>query len=222
MKKLILTTVLFTITALSLASCNKTGDSSIDISLVEDILTIQAFSNEAVPEADIQKIVQAGVNAQSAINKQPWHFSVVTNKDVLTDLSEKMKSAMPKGGPKGGPGGKPPAPGKGPSSPKAALGDSPAAIIVSARDGSDFDAGLATELMTVEAVLLGYGTKIISSPTIVLNGPDKAEYQKLLDIPADMSVKAVILIGKSAEKKSDAISSATTRNPVSEVVSFIK
>lgn len=39
--------------------------------------------------------------------------------------------------------------------------------------GSEFDARFATQLMAVEANLLGYGAKIISSPTITLNGEKK-------------------------------------------------
>jgi len=196
--------------------------------LLEDIPTVQSFTDEAVPQTDIEKIVKAGVNAQSAINMQPWHFTVVTNKEVLNSLGEKMKSGMkpPKGadGPAGGPGKDMPAPPKGApaNGAKAALGDSPVAIIVSAKDGSEYDAGLASELMTVEAVLLGYGTKIISSPTIVLNGPDKAEYQKMLGIPSDMSVKGVILIGKYDQSKPDAVTSATTRKDKKETVTYVK
>jgi len=205
--------------------------------IIADIPTVQAFKSEAVPFEDVEKIVAAGVNAQSAINKQPWHFTVVPDSDVMAQIAEKMKSGMPKMPPKAdGPSAAPakgdapanppapPAPGAGgpASGPKAAFGDSPVAIVVSAKDGSDLDAGLAAEVMTAEAVLLGYGTKIVSSPTIVLNGPDKAEYQKLLGIPADMSVKCVILIGYPEDAQTDAVSTATIRKDSAEVVTYIK
>ena len=97
------------------ASCGKKQE--INLSVIEDIPTVQTFKEDAIPQADIEKIVMAG------------------------------------------------------------MGDSPVAIIVSAKDGSDFDAGLATQIMAVESVLLGYGTKIISSPTIVLNGDEKDSYK---------------------------------------------
>ena len=51
--------------------------------LVADIPTIQAFTQDAVDETDLQTILTAGVNAPSAMNNQPWHFSVVTDPDVL-------------------------------------------------------------------------------------------------------------------------------------------
>lgn len=42
--------------------------------LVMDIPTVQYFTSEAVPEADVERILQAGLNAPSAMNTQPWHF----------------------------------------------------------------------------------------------------------------------------------------------------
>ena len=87
---------------------------------------------------------------------------------------------------------------------------------------SFLDAGLATELMAVEANLLGYGAKIISSPTIALNGENKEHFKKILGIPSDMNAKAVLLIGKYDQKNLDAVTGATTRKDKSEVVTFVK
>lgn len=227
MKKTLLTSVL-ALSVLSavvfLTSAKKAKPVGTD--LIADIPTVQAFTNETVPQADIEKIVSAGMNAQSAINMQPWHFTVVTNKELLNGISEKMKAGMKKP-PKGmdGPDSpKPPAPPAGApaNGAKAGMGDSPVAIIVSAKDGSEYDAGLASELMTIEAVLLGYGTKIISSPTIVLNGSDKEEYKKILGIPADMSAKGVILIGKYDQENADGVTSATLRKDKKEIVTYVK
>ena len=150
---------------------------------------------------------------------QPWHFSVVTDKDLLNKISKDMASGMKRvSAPDSGKMPPPPAP----AGAKAGMGDSPAAIIISAKDGSEFDAGLATQLMTIEAISLGYGTKIISSPTIALNGENQAEYKKALEIPEAMNAKAVILIGKYDKSKADAVTGATPRKDKDEVVSFIK
>ena len=103
---------------------------------------------------------------------------------------------------------------------KAGIADAPAAIIVSCKEGSEFDAGLACENMSAMANLLGYGTKIISSPTMALNGEKKDEYRELLGIPEDMSATAVLLIGHT-EGAVDSVSGATERNPFDDVVSLI-
>ncbi len=76
------------------ASCGKKQE--INLSVIEDIPTVQTFKEDAIPQADIEKIVKAGMNAQNAMNGQPWHFSVVTNKDLLNGISEKMKEGMAK------------------------------------------------------------------------------------------------------------------------------
>ncbi|MBO4729162.1 MAG: nitroreductase family protein [Spirochaetaceae bacterium] len=202
------------------ASCSKSEASGTNLSFVEDIPTIQAFTQEAVPLSDLEKIVKAGINTQSAMNGQPWHFSVVTNKELLDKISKDMASGMKRMSAPDGDKLPPPPPAS--AGAKAGMGDSPAAIIISAKDGSEFDAGLATQLMTIEAVSLGYGTKIISSPTIALNGENQAEYKKALEIPETMNAKAVILIGKYDKSKADAVTGATPRKAKDEVVSFIK
>lgn len=93
-------------------------------------------------------------------------------------------------------GNMPPQGGNGMTS-KAGIADAPLAIIVSCASGSELDAGLATQNMSVAAQLMGYGTKIISSPTMALNGEKQDEYRELLGIPAEYSAVAVLLVGYS-------------------------
>ncbi|MBP3710461.1 MAG: nitroreductase family protein [Treponema sp.] len=183
------------------------------IDIVRDMPTVQYFTNETVSQTDIEHIVQSGVNAQSAMNKQPWHFSVVTDALVLQRIADDLRSGMP---------GMQSAPQK---LAKAQIADAPLVIIISADKGSEFDAGLACQIMCVAAVARGYGTKIISSPTIVLNGERQNEYKTLLGIPSEKSVVAALLIGKedaSIDKHADGYTGATPRNPSSETVSYIK
>ena len=239
------TFVLAAFTAIFVVSCKKSDSAETNLSFIEDIPTIQGFTQESVPQADLEKIVAAGINSQSAMNGQPWHFSVVTNKDLLDKISKEMASGMkkrpaPSDAPDGDklppPPDAPDAPGKKPDgeklppppagskkgAPKAGIGDTPAAIIISAKDGSEFDAGLAAQLMAVETFALGYGAKIISSPTIVLNGENKAEYKNALGIPEEMNAKAVILIGKYDKSNADAVTGATPRKDKNEVATFVE
>ncbi len=200
------------------------SNSDIAAGLVTDIPTAQAFSQEPVSDADIQSILTAGINAPSAMNSQPWHFSVVSDPSVLQQIADGMSMGMPAGGkpPFDGPDGKdapkPPAPGG--DGPKAGLTDAPLAIVISCTEGKDFDAGLACQTMSIEAQLLGYGTKIISSPTIALNGENQAEYKDLLGIPEDQAAVAVLLIGREASDV-DAVSGATERNAMDEVATIV-
>ena len=105
---------------------------------------------------------------------------------------------------------------------KAGITDAPLAIEISCKEGSEFDAGLACQNMSAEAQLLGYGTKIISSPTIALNGEEQEAFRELLGIPDDQSAVAVLLIGKAdTSSDADAVSAATTRKDTDEVVTKV-
>ena len=203
------------------------------ISKVSDISTTQYFTDEMVIQEDIDTILLAGVNTPSAMNGQPWHFSVITDSDILGQISQDMSGGMAFGGsppavmnaPEGS--AVPPAPAGGSDSggvSKAGITDAPLAIVISCTDGSELDAGLACQSMSVTAQLLGYGTKIISSPTIALNGSNQAEYSQLLGIPEDQSAVAILLVGKediSIDETIDGYTGATARNPLSDVVTYV-
>lgn len=263
-----------------LCGCTRNGSGAESENAVErivDIATTQYFTDEAVSDGDIEMIVAAGINAPSAMNGQPWHFTVITDATVLQQISEDMKGSMgfggqmpPMGGtmpegmelpegmgmkrPEGGAeGARPEAPNFGEGSEKkppegftppqgadgtafppagvpgggtkAGLTDAPLAIVVSCADGSELDAGLACQNMSVAAQLLGYGTKIISSPTMALNGEKQAQYRQQLGIPEDQSATAILLIGRedtSVDKSADGYTGATARKPSETLVTYVK
>jgi len=201
----------------------------------------QAFTDEAVSEEDLNLILQAGLKATSAINQQPWFFAVVTNQDVMAQLSGGMggfPGAAPGGEgtppegftpPEGGaaPGGMPegaPAAPMATDGAKAAMGDSPVAIIIymneaTASPNASYDCGLATQNMVIAASALGYGTKIVSSPTMTLNGDKHDELCELLGVDKALSAVAVLLVGRA---DLDATSSASVRSDMADKVSFVK
>lgn len=49
--------------------------------------SIRQYTNEPVSKADIETMLRAGMAAPTAVNKQPWHFVAVTNKDKLAELA---------------------------------------------------------------------------------------------------------------------------------------
>lgn len=216
------------------------------VSQITDARTTRAFTEEAVNEADLLAIIQAGLAATSAMNSQPWFFSVVTNKDIMAEISSGggMLRGLPAGTPPAGdgmPAGLPPE-NAGGGEPGAALSDMPAApqnraptarvgvgstpvaIVIyadpSKSTNAAFDCGLACQNMVNAAIALGYGTKIVSSPTVTLNGGQHDTLCEKLGVDASMEAVAVLLIGHSADD-ADTISGASTRLPVEGKVSFI-
>ena len=208
------------------AAVNESASEYIDAAkLLTEAKTTQFFTDEKVSEEDVEKILSAGVNAPSAMNTQPWHFTAVTDEEVAKKLADAMSSMKPpvmKGNaPENAP--KPPEGKAGFSKApnKAGIGDAPLTIVISCKEGSELDAGLAVQNMSAEAQLLGYGTKIMTAPTMALNND---EYKELLSVPNGQKIAAVLIVGKAANEKynPDAVSSATARNPFDEVVTQIK
>ncbi len=55
--------------------------------------SIRSFAEKAVPEAELLKLVEAGMAAPSAVNMQPWVFALITKRELLDALSKKLPYA---------------------------------------------------------------------------------------------------------------------------------
>ena len=65
--------------------------------VMENILTRRScrmFKSDKLEKEILKEIVKAGTFAPSAMNQQPWHFTVITNKEVL-DFSRKVYNVFP-------------------------------------------------------------------------------------------------------------------------------
>lgn len=219
------------------------------VSTILNAGTAQAFTDDPVAEEDLNAILECGLSAASAINRQPWYFVALTNQEIMEEISGSMGfGGMPAGGM---PEGAQPREGmempEGMAAPegmqmpegmtdsegmpdggtaKAGLGDSPTAIIVyknpaTSSTNADFDCGLACQNMVIAANALGYGAKIVSSPTMALNGENHDALCEKLGVDISFSAVAVVLIGKT-DAEVDAASSASIRSTMDEKVSFVK
>ncbi len=176
-----------------------------------EVKTCQYFSDDPVDEADVEIILNAGINAQSGMNQQDWHFTAVTSTEIMDEMAEDM--GTPRSSASSG------------SLSRAQIADAPLLIIISCGDGTEYDAGLATQAMNSAALALGYGTKIISSPTRVLNGDKQDYYRELLGIPEDMETVGMLLVGTpldTSEFDPDSITGATGRNPYDEMTTILQ
>ena len=221
-------------TAILLVASSAMADTTVDT--IMNVGTTQAFTDETVSREDLETILRAGLAAASAINQQPWYFVAVTNQDVMKEISGSGAGfALSAGAQEKPDGGAPAGEGFGPSEgapaapmaaggAKAGLGDSPAAIIIYRNDASkspnaDFDCGLAAQNMVIAAASLGYGVKIVSSPTMTLNGANHDALCEKLGVDPSLQAVAVLLIGRADV---DAASSATTREALEVKTSIIE
>jgi nitroreductase len=144
----------------------------------------------AIPRADLEKIVAAGVRAPSAMNKQPWLFTVVTDEK----LAGRIVGRMPTG--------------------------SVIFVISATENPEKnpkiyIDCGLATENIYLAAEALGYGARILTGPMRSFNDSLKND----LDIPSDAWPVAVVRVG-SLKPGVDAVSSASRRKSADKVVNW--
>jgi nitroreductase len=183
------------------------------LSILNETRTAQYFLEDSLSVEDINVILDAGRNAMSGRNYQPWYFTAIANKDLIEELAGKMPkrkkqvemdSSMVK----------PPA--------KAGFGDSPVVIALACQENKEFDLGLACQNMLLAAEALGYGSKIIKTGAANLN---TIENRALLKIPENMHVYAILLIGKNdtrIDMSVEGVTGASVRKSVSEISTIIQ
>jgi len=133
---------------------------------------VRKFSEQAISDEIVHRIVNAGRRAQSAKNMQPWHFIVLRDKARLKALSECGTFAGHLAG--------------------AALGIAIVTVYPDVRWSIMFDAGQAAAYMQLEAWEMGIGSCMAT-----IYEPDKA--RELLGFPDDLHIRAAISFGYPAD-----------------------
>lgn len=55
--------------------------------------SIRRFKPDPVPEALVERLLEAAITAPSASNKQPWKFLVVENRGLITRMADAVRAA---------------------------------------------------------------------------------------------------------------------------------
>ena len=55
--------------------------------------SVRSYQDRPVEQDKIEKLLRAGMAAPSAVDKRPWHFIVVTDKQVLQGLAQANPNA---------------------------------------------------------------------------------------------------------------------------------
>lgn len=193
------------------------------LSILKETRTTQYFSGESVPLEDITIIMDAGRNASSGRNMQPWYFVAILNQEVIKEIASTMlKSGPPHSLSGTQPKETPTTPPTSPKYPKARLADAPAAIIMACEGNNDFATGLACENMVIAATALGYGTKIVGGG---VNNLNESENKALLQLPDAMRVVKILIVGKAdstVDMTVDGVTGASIRKPLNEISTVIR
>ena len=135
---------------------------------------VREFADREIPEADLDHVLEAGRIAPSSQNNQPWDFVVVTDRDLLRELSGVWRG-----------GG------------HIARAAAAVAVVIAdeeesrSRERNRFDIGQATMQMMIAAADRGIG-----SGHSAVGDQDLA--RKLLGVPQDKLVAFVIDLGYPA------------------------
>jgi nitroreductase len=124
------------------------------------------FIAGALTQTELDTVIQSGIRAPSAANRQGWHFTVIRNQN----LAKKIVSDIADG--------------------NVIIVVSAAGAKVSERD--ILDCGLAAESMYLTAQAIGLGSRIYTGPIDNINKNLKGE----LDLPAGYSAVVFVRIGK--------------------------
>ena len=140
--------------------------------VVETIMTrrsVRQYKPQAVEREKMQTIVECGINAPNAMNKQPWEVRVVDNADYINGVTELYKKAHPKAA-------------EDPAF-KNMFRNAPTVVFIghdTKSESSPFDCGLLAENMMISAWSMGIGSCCLGSPARFMKTPEAAEYlQKL-------------------------------------------
>lgn len=123
------------------------------------------FIQGEVEEKDLALILRCAQKAPSAKNAQPWHFTVITNDVVNSELLSAAK----------------------PGNVLVVISGNPDIIT----DTLEFDCGLAAQNIQLSAESLGYGCRMY----LEARGKVGKDYRELLEIPKDYRVIMTLLIG---------------------------
>jgi nitroreductase len=59
---------------------------------IRTLLAVRGYQERPVPEPVVRRILEAGRLTASAMNKQPWHFVVVQDREMLRRLGEAART----------------------------------------------------------------------------------------------------------------------------------
>lgn len=164
----------------------------------------RSYDGTPVSREEITECLEAARLAPSGCNSQPWSFVVVTNAEKRRRLSELLQCV---GGNK-------------------FSANAPALIVVceeasprllpavlerwTCKQFAQGDLGAATVCITLRAAELGLGSCIMGTF-------DEDEVKKLLDIPADQTVRVVVALGHPT----DETARPKKRKPMEEISRFV-
>ena len=165
------------------------------IKAIKDRYSCRDFASAPITHEQAQALAEAALAAPSAMNLQPWHIIVITNKDLIDEydadamsiLKEQNSEAYKRMADRGG----------------SIFYNAPCLIIL-AKDSSnyaDLDNGIATQNVALAAHSMGLASVICGMARIPLSGPRAEEWTKRLQIPEGYTFGMSVCVGTAKSGK---------------------
>lgn len=135
---------------------------------IRTLLAVRSYQDKPVPDAVVRRIVEAGRLTGSGMNRQPWHFVVVRDRDMLRRLGAAASSG-------------------------SYVAQAPLAVVV-ATDRTRFAVSDASR--AIQSMLLAAWADGVGSNWVGFGGLEPVK--TLLDIPAGLDVLAILSFGYPA------------------------
>ena len=160
---------------------------------ISDRRSHRAYKPDQLPEKVLSQILRAGLEAPSARNHQPWHYSVVQDPGLIQEVHDEAAAVMGKGG-----------------SPRFADPDfqmfyhAPTVIFLFGEKEfgwTQVDCGIAVENMALAAEGLGVGSVILGLPKPAFAGGKADELRARLECPEGYDFVIALALGYSTDTK---------------------
>ena len=160
---------------------------------ISDRRSHRAYQAKQLPEDVLSAILRAGLEAPSARNHQPWHYSVVQNAELIQEVHDEAAAVMGKGG-----------------SPRFADPDfqmfyhAPTVIFLFGEKEfgwTQVDCGIAVENMALAAEGLGVGSVILGLPKAAFTGKKADELRTRLECPEGYDFVIALALGFATDTK---------------------
>lgn len=156
----------------------------------------RAYKPEQLTPEQLDAIVLAALQSPSAVDGQPWHFSVVQDRQLLeriTQAAHRRAAALP------------------PSERISRFDDpsfhlhyhAPTVIFLSATDTPNhrIDCGIAVQQIALAAQSLGLGSVIVGLARMAFETPEAEELEEALDFPPGYQFIISIALGTPDDQK---------------------
>lgn len=157
----------------------------------------RAYQETQITEEQLQCLLKAGMEAPSAVNRQPWHFTVVQNQPLLAEINQAVWEETMKADPEN----------RSPRFRDASFHvfyHAPTVIFISADRENGWgalDSGIACQNICLAAESLGLGTVILGMPKAAFQNEKGDAFRKALSFPETHDFAIAVAVGIPADDK---------------------